>query len=50
MQRQMNEKIDFLKTFRIFSSLSKQKLQRMVYFFKQRIFTRNMIVFIENDT
>ena len=45
----MNEKIDFLKTFRIFSSLSKQKLQRMVYFFKERNFSRNMIVFLEND-
>ena len=45
----MNEKIEFLKTFRIFSSLSKQKLQRMIYFFKEKLFIRNQVAFNENE-
>lgn len=33
MKRQMNEKVKFFKNFRIFANLSKNKMQRMLYYF-----------------
>jgi hypothetical protein len=40
MKRQANEKIKFFKGFRVFTSLSKTKMQRMIYFLHEKVFNR----------
>lgn len=47
MKRQLNEKVKFFKNFRIFSNLSKNKMQRMLYFFTERTYHRKQVVFME---
>ncbi|CDW80269.1 UNKNOWN [Stylonychia lemnae] len=47
MKRQVNEKVKFFKNFRIFSNLSKNKMQRMLYYFQERQYHRKQVVFME---
>lgn len=43
----MNEKVKFFKNFRIFANISKNKMQRMLYYFHERIYNRKQVVFME---
>jgi CRP-like cAMP-binding protein len=43
----VNEKVKFFKNFRIFSNLSKNKMQRMLYYFHERTYQRKQVLFME---
>ena len=47
MKRQINEKVKFFKNFRIFQTLSRTKMQRMLYFFTEKKFKRKQVVYME---
>eukprot|EP00347_Sterkiella_histriomuscorum_P011137 403373617 len=48
MKRQVNEKVKFFKNFRIFQNLSKNKMQRMLYFFNEKTYLRKQVVYMED--
>ena len=46
-KRQLNEKVKFFMNFRIFSTLSNIKMQRMIYYFIEKTYSRNQVVYKE---
>lgn len=44
-KRQINEKVKFFKGFRIFQTLSKNKMQRMLYYFEEKTFQRKQTLY-----
>jgi len=48
-KRKMNEEIKFFTNFRIFQSLSKSKMQKILLLMELRTFTRGKVIFKEGD-
>ena len=44
-KKQFNEKIKFFKNFRIFQSLSKNKMARIILYLKERVYNRNHYIY-----
>jgi len=45
----MNEKIKYFRGFRIFDSIVKSKLLKIVYFFTEKSYKRNQVVYAQGE-